>query len=180
MLFVFISDLYNNLNALNFNNSGSRQQPQPQAQATSLPHQGAPCVFSQGASASADTAPAPPQISPLQMAGDLNLPLPLATQWLMNNNLMAHSSPAPTARAAPLINLNQSLTTLLPAFLSNPQLASQMGTKIAPTLLSFPSLDMTAFSQQLQPHPLSNLQFQPQFLDSIKNNVVSDPKNILF
>jgi hypothetical protein len=43
---------------------------------------------------------------------------------------------------------------------------------------------MTAFSQQLQPHPLSNLQFQPQFqpqfLDSIKNNVVSDPKNILF
>jgi hypothetical protein len=123
-----------------------------------------------------------------------SLPLPLATQWIanMNNNLMNMSSlnnsnpgVAGLNHRAPFVNINQSLSNLLPAFLATSQsmgpglaggkmLGQQQGPAApSPGVFSFPSVEMMGLQQQYQASPLNNLQFQTQFLDSLKNNNVS-------
>lgn len=191
------SYLYNNLNALNLNNNNSVKQQQQQQQPFGNNHE---------LSSNMSSATPPPnntaflsnnnttnssnikpnhaaqqntQMHPFQVAGDLsNLSLPLATQWLMNNNLMnslnnataaASNSPLLASRA-PFMNLNQSLSSLLPAFLSNPQLATSNAPGVKAANANFPSVDMLGLNQQFQTHQLNNLQFQSQLIDSLKNN----------
>lgn len=111
---------------------------------------------------------------------DLNLPLPLATQWIanMNNNLMnmnpLNSNTVNNNR--PFVGMNQPLSNLLPAFVSTTQAIPGKVTGQAaplPGVFTFPSVEMMGLNQQYQSSHLNNLQFQTQFLDSLKTNSVS-------
>lgn len=113
-----------------------------------------------------------------------SLPLPLATQWIanMNNSLInmnAQTGSNNNLNNRQFMNINQSLTSLLPAFLSNtqPLVNNSLSGKIAgqgpisPGVFSFPQMEL--LNQQYQANQLNNLQFQTQFIDSLKNNNVS-------
>lgn len=126
------------------------------------------------------------QSNPFQSMPDFSsLPLPLATQWIanMNNNLMNMNSLNQTTSAtnnnnnnlnnrAPF-NINQSLSNLLHSQGMGPNTNSSKNVPAtSPGVFSFPSVEMMGISQQSfnQANHLNNLQFQSQFLDSLKNN----------
>ena len=99
------------------------------------------------------------------------LSLPLATQWIANLNSSLNNGMHGGTAMMPA--LNQSISDLLPAFLSN---ANKMGHVSQPLsnggLFSFPAIEIMGLNQQFQSNNFSNMQFQTQLIDNLKNNNV--------
>ncbi len=132
-----------------------------------------------------------------QSVTDLSsLPLPLANQWIanMNNNIMNMNSltngNVGLNHRLPFINLNQSLTSLLPAFLVNGQSMSSgmIGQQLpspattSSAAFSTPPVELMGLQQQYQASSFNNLHLQTQFIDSLKSNNVNfiEPINFFY
>ena len=101
----------------------------------------------------------------------MNISLPLATQWIANLNSSLNNGMHGGTAMMPA--LNQSISDLLPAFLSN---TNKMGHVSQPLsnggLFSFPAIEIMGLNQQIQSNNFSNMQFQTQLIDNLKNNNV--------
>ena len=101
----------------------------------------------------------------------MNISLPLATQWIANLNSSLNNGMHGGTAMMPA--LNQSISDLLPAFLSN---TNKMGHVSQPLsnggLFSFPAIEIMGLNQQFQSNNFSNMQFQTQLIDNLKNNNV--------